>query len=70
MKQCTHVEQRNLFNRRTTTHGLRSFSYLGAKLWNDLVNSDPAISYFDFNELVSFLKCWDGPNFTDSFTYV
>ena len=56
--------------RRTTSNGLRSFSYLGAKLWNDLLNSDPDIAFYDLNELVEFLKHWEGPNMNDGFPYL
>ena len=56
--------------RRTTSNGLRSFSYLGSKLWNDLVNSDPAIANCDFNEIMVYLKQWEGPDMNDSFLYV
>ena len=56
--------------RRTTSNGLRSFSYLGSKLWNDLVNSDPAIANCDFNEIMVYLKQWEGPDMNDSFPYV
>ena len=56
--------------RRTTSNGLRSFSYLGSKLWNDLVNSDPAIANCDFNEIMVYLKQWEDPDMNDSFPYV
>ena len=56
--------------RRTTSNGLRSFSYLGSKLWNDLVNSDPAIANCDFNEIMVYLKQWEGPDMNDSFPYL
>ena len=56
--------------RRTSSNGLRSFSYLGSKLWNDLVNSDPAIANCDFNEIMVFLKQWEAPDMNDSFPYV
>ena len=49
-------------------NGLRSFSYLGSNLWNDLVNLDPAIAKIGFNELIEFLKDW-GPNTNDGFSY-
>ena len=35
--------------RRTTSYGLRSFSYLGSKLWNDIVNSEPGIANCDLS---------------------
>ena len=42
-------------NRRTTSYGLRLLSYLGSKLWNDVVNSDPGIANCDFKDLMDFL---------------
>ena len=56
--------------RKTTSNGLRTFSYLGSKLWNDLVNSEPAIANVEFDELIEFLKDWEGPNTNDGFPYV
>ena len=49
--------------RNTTAFGLRSFTYSGSKLWNDLP--------IDFKERTDFalfrdrLRHWDGPNFDD-----
>ena len=49
--------------RNTTAFGLRSFTYFGSKLWNDLP--------IDFKETTDFalfrdrLRHWDGPNFDD-----
>ena len=48
--------------RNTTTFGLRSFTYLGSKLWNDLPND------FKDADLALFkdrLWHWDGPNIDD-----
>ena len=42
--------------RKTTSNGLRTFSYLGSKLWNDLVNSEPAIANVEFDELIEYKK--------------
>ena len=56
--------------RKTTSNGLRTFSYLGSKLWNDLVNSEPAIANVEFDELIEFLKDWEGPNTNDGSPYV
>ena len=53
--------------RMTTRKGLRSFSSLGSKLWNDLFILEPAIANIDFDELVEFLKDWEGPNANDGF---
>ena len=41
---------------RTYSYGLWSFSYLGSKLWNDIVNSDPGIANCDFEDLMGFLN--------------
>ena len=49
--------------RNTTTFGLRSFTYFGSKLWNDLP--------IDFSETTDLplvrdrLRHWDGPKFDD-----
>ena len=56
--------------RKTISNGLWTFSYLGSKLWNDLVNSKPAIANVEFDELIEFLKDWEGPNTNDGFPYV
>ena len=48
--------------RNTTTFGLRSFTYLGSKLWDDLPND------FKDADLALFrdrLRHWDGPNIDD-----
>ena len=37
--------------RRTTSNGLRSFSYLGSKLCYDIVNSDLGIVSYNFNDV-------------------
>ena len=43
----------------TTNHGLKSFKYYGAKIWNSLPNScKSAISVEDFKVLI---KSWNGP---------
>ena len=50
---------------RTTTFGLRSISYIGAKLWNDLP------SYFKettcLKEFKMILQTWTGPDLNDPF---
>jgi len=43
-----------------TTHGLRSFSYLGSKLWNDLSNENHSISDMTLCDFKRFLKTWNG----------
>ena len=71
---CTSHERRSVKliqpKRRNTSYGLRSFSYLGSKLWNDIVNSDPGIANCDFDDLMDFLKHWEGPNMNEGFPYV
>ena len=52
----TRSHTRNQPNRKTTSNGLQTFSYLGSKLWNDLVNSEPAIANVEFDEMIEFLK--------------
>ena len=47
--------------RRSATYGLRSFSYLGAKLWNDFVSDFNYINSKDISQLKTFLECWKGP---------
>ena len=47
---------------RTTTHGLRTISYLGAKLWNDLPVHMKNIHHMDPYEFKSMLLLWDGPD--------
>ena len=44
---------------RTTPYGLRSFSYLGSQLWNDIVNSARGIANCDFDDLMDLLKHWE-----------
>ena len=41
---------------RTTTYGLRSFFYLGAKLWNDFVSDFNDINSMDMSELKTVLN--------------
>ena len=45
-----------------TTFGLRSYSYLAAKLWNDLPNYMKNISDMDLDTFKANLKHWKGPN--------
>ena len=56
--------------RRTTSYRLRSFSYLGSKLWNDIVNSDPGTANCDFNDAMDFLKHWEDLSMNKGFPYV
>ena len=50
---------------RTTTYGLRSMSYIGAKLWNDLPNDFKATT--DFTDFKRMLQTWTGPDLDDPF---
>ena len=50
---------------RTTTYGLRSMSYIGAKLWNDLPNDFKAMT--DFTDFKRMLQTWTGPDLDDPF---
>ena len=50
---------------RTTTYGLRSISYIGAKLWNDLPNDFKATT--DFTDFKRMLQTWTGPDLDDPF---
>ena len=72
--KCTSHERRSVKliqpKRRTSSYGLRSFSYRGSKLWNDIVNSEPGIANCDFDDLMDFLKHWKGPNMNEDFPYV
>ena len=45
--------------------GLRSISYIGAKLWNDLPNDFKETS--DFTDFKSILDTWTGPDLDDPF---
>ena len=49
---------------RTTTHGLRSFSYLGSKLWNTLPEEfkRTPISEIDVSLFKKWLQEWSFPD--------
>ena len=49
-------------NRRTTNYGLRTFSYLGSKLWNEFLSDFNYTCDTDLDELNFFLKHWEGPS--------
>ena len=55
--------------KRTTNFGLRTFSYLGSKLWNDLDNGikHELMSLKDTRPYAfkSILRKWAGPNYED-----
>ena len=46
----------------TTNSGLRTFSYLGSKLWNELPVHFKDLTDIDINEFKSRLRHWSGPN--------
>ena len=48
---------------RTTNFGLRSFSYLASKLWNDLPNDMKSLTDTNINQFKHQVKQWDGPNY-------
>ena len=50
--------------RRTTTFGLRSFSYVGAKVWNEVPTYLKETT--DFNDLKSLLDTRKGPDLVDT----
>ena len=49
-------------NRRTTNYGLRTFSYLGSKLWNEFLSDFNYTCDTDLDGLKFFLKHWEGPS--------
>ena len=56
--------------RKSTTYGLRSFSYLGARFWNNLVKDYPSLCEIDYVDFIEFVEQWGGPNWDDGFCYV
>ena len=55
--------------RRTTTFGLRSFSYVGAKVWNELPTYLKETT--DLNDFKSLLDTWKGPDLLNTtFSYL
>ena len=53
--------------RRTTNYGLRTFSYLGSKLWNEFLSDFNYTCDTDISELRNFLKLWEGPSLDPSY---
>ena len=54
----------------TETYGIRSLSYIGAKLWNDMnfkIDDLESISPDDFKEM---LVSWNGPDLNSDYNYV
>ena len=52
---------------RTTTYGLLTFSYLGARLWNHFVSNFSDTSCTDISELRTFLEGWEGTKLDPSY---
>ena len=66
MRDSSMIEQPK---RRTTTFGLRSFSYVGAKMWNELPTYLKETT--DLNDFKSLLDTWNGPDLIDTtFSYL
>ena len=57
MRISTKVEQPV---RRTTNFGLRTFSYVGAKLWNDLPQDHFNVLDMELEDFKCFLKRYTG----------
>ena len=49
----------------TTTYGLRTISYTGAKLWNDLPFQIDDITELDVHDFKDILKSWEGVDCED-----
>ena len=56
--------------RKSTTYGLRSFSYLGARLWNNLVKDYPFLCEIDYVDFEEFVEQWGASNWGDGFCYI
>ena len=52
--------------RRTTNFGIRSLSYLGSKVWNDLPFSCNDLNPINVNDFTVLLNTWNGPDFSIS----
>ena len=74
-KKATVYELRNDIaviqpRKKTTTYGIRSLSYIGAKLWNDMkfrIDDLENISIDDFKEM---LNSWNMPEPNSTHNYV
>ena len=53
--------------RKSTTFGIRSFTFIGAKLWNDLPSHFKDLYDMDVTEFKHILNNWSGPGDTDYF---
>ena len=72
IKKCKYdLRDDSLINRNkvsTTNHGLKSFKYYGAKIWNLLPEScKGAISLGEFKDLI---KSWNGPNVLVRYAFI
>ena len=57
--------------RNTITHGIRSISYIGAKLWNELPYEMTNVDDCTLTDFKHLLEDWEGPDVTNShFPYV
>ena len=59
---CLWFEKLEQPKRRTTIYGLRTFSYLGSKLWNLLASEYSEVNDIDYERLKFLIKYWAGPN--------
>ena len=57
-------------SKRTTTFGLKSISYLGPKLWNDLKIDFNDVPNMSIDAFKTFLKSWNGPSLDFTCHYV
>ena len=56
--------------RHTTAYGLRTISYTGANLWNDLPFHIEDKTEMCAQDLERMLKSWEGPEHEDPFDHV
>ena len=66
MRDCTILEQPK---KRTTNYGLRSYSYLASKLWNDLPSHLQDLSNNDVIDFKLRLKQCNGMNLESMSTF-
>ena len=55
--------------RRSAMHGLRSFSYIGSKLWNSLPVHFKSLDEIDVVNFKAMINEWDGPSDLDTFSH-
>ena len=56
--------------RKTTHYGLRTFSYTGAKMWNELPFGLTSIDDIEITEFKRLLNTWEGPDSGSTFSFV